>query len=163
MLRILSYHDAYWPRASALLATLVVSCSDPQEPLTAVYDPYYRGTWELTGVHDSTADMNVYSPPRSPTAEEARTWHVLGSENYRADTVRAPVTVEWGSSSGAGYWYFCCSSNVRVEVTLSRPGGGTELYVADLDWGGSDVAHTMLILNTGNHGYFEEYHKVGEP
>jgi hypothetical protein len=123
-----------------------------------MYDTYYRGTWELTAIFDSATDDNT---PRTPTAQEARTWHVFSSEDYLADTVRAPVTVEWAGNSGSGYWYLCFET-VRMEVTLTGPGGGTEVYAADLYWGGSDSQFTTLDLS-GGHGYIERYRRVGEP
>jgi hypothetical protein len=157
MFRMLSYRYARWLGAIGLLAAPLVACSAPQEPLTAIYDAYYRGAWELTSIIDNVIDD---ATPRNPTAQEARTWHVFSSEDYLADTVRAPVTVEWASRSGSGYWYLCCSTTVRVEATLTGPGGGTEVYAADLVWGGS--SDTTLDL-TDNHGYIEKYRKVGGP
>jgi hypothetical protein len=157
MIRLLSCRCARWARASGLLAAVLLACNAPQEPQTSVYDAYYRGTWELISIIDNALDTVI---PRSPTAQEARTWHVFSSEEYLADTVRAPVTVEWAGSSGSGYWYFCCSTTVRMQATLTRPGGGTEVYAADLLWGGSDG--TTLDL-TDNHGYIETYRKVGGP
>ena len=141
------------------LVAFLVACSAPHEPEAAVYDAYYRGTWELTSITDN---REVDFTPRSSTAQEARTWHVFPSKPYLADTVRAPVTVEWAGRSGSGYWYFCCSSTVRIEVTLNGPGGGTEVYAADLLYASSDVKNTSLQL-TDNHWYFESYGRVGEP
>lgn len=159
MLRTVSCRYARWLGATGLLAALLVACSAPEEPQTAIYDAYYRGTWELTSIIDNVMDD---ATPRNPTAQEARTWRVFSSEDYLADTVRAPVTVEWAGRPGSGYWYLCCSSTVRIEVSLTGPGGGTEAYAADLLWGGSDLGFTTLDL-IDNHGYIEKYRKVGGP
>jgi hypothetical protein len=160
MLKIPSYRYARWLGATGLLVTILVACG-VQDPQTINYDAYYRGTWELTSISDTTVEDYA---PRTPTAEEARTWHVFSSEDAANfdDTVRAPVTVEWAGSSGSGYWYFCCSSTVRVEVTLTRPGGGTEVYAADLLYGGSGM-QTLSLYDSHNHGHIENYRRVGEP
>ena len=76
--RIPSCRYACWLDANGLLATLLVACSGPQEP---DYDAYYRGAWELTSIVD-TFDAT----PRSPSAQEARTWHVFSGKDYLADT-----------------------------------------------------------------------------
>jgi hypothetical protein len=161
MLRIPSDRYARWLGATGLLATLLGACSDPQDARIVSFDVHYGGAWELTGIHDSAMDTNVYTL-RSPTAEEARTWHVFGTEDYLADTLRAPVTVDWAGRSGSGYWYFGPYSTVQIRVTLTGPGGGTEDYVADLWWAGQETGFTTLDLSD-NHWYLERYRKVGEP
>lgn len=82
------------------LLVLLAACGGVDvPPLTESADVYFRGTWELRAITDS-ADPDTLRPP---TETEARTWHVFTSEAWAQDTVRLPVTVTWGTRSGAGY------------------------------------------------------------
>jgi len=72
-----------------------------------------------------------------------------------------PVTVPWGTHSGAGYWYFAQSGTIRIEVDL-QTAGTSERYVRLLDAvTGSDQEGRQLQLSA--YPYLEFYQWVGSP
>jgi hypothetical protein len=154
---LVNSHHPWWLRVAVLLVALSWACNGDTRFSPADYDAYYRGAWQLTGILDVWVDTGA-NVPRSPTAEEARTWHVFSSEGYVADTARALATVEWGGRSGSGYWYLW-SDKVRLEATLTGPSGESEVYADTLYSSSSDT--TLQLID--NHGYAEFYRRAGPP
>jgi hypothetical protein len=132
------------------------ACSSPD-----TYDAYFSGTWVLTEIIDG-----LDATARAPTAEEARTWHIFPSEVWSGDSVRAPATVEWAGRQGTGYWYIL-NDGVRVEVSLSRENGGSDIYVADslVAVRGESATDTTLTLTdfSDPQRRSENYLRVGPP
>jgi hypothetical protein len=128
-----------------------MACHDNNTAGPDVYDAYFEGDWQLTGIIDKWVD-SLENVPRPPSATELRTWHVQGSVAYHGDTLRAPVNVEWGYRHGAGDW-FLVNGSVRISTTLLGADGQWELYEADF------VASrgTGSLQLTDNHGYHEFY------